>query len=107
MRKSYTAALLIFLVCSIPASAIETIGTGLQSCGQWTEDRTSRRPQAWVDANWVLGFIVGARWSGHNDWGKGIDVDGLLGWIDNYCRSHPLSNMTNAAAELVIELQKR
>ena len=36
---------------------------------------------------------------------RGRDADGLTAWIDNYCRRNPLHPVTQAAHELIKELQ--
>ena len=38
---------------------------------------------------------------------KGTDVEALLSWIDNYCRSHPLETLPTAAVNLAVELNAR
>jgi hypothetical protein len=42
-----------------------------------------------------------------NDVSEGIDVRGLISWIDNYCAGHPLDRVSSAAYELLQELQRR
>jgi hypothetical protein len=48
---------------------------GGSSCGVWRQER-------------------------HADFLVGTDFDGLMGWVDNYCQSHPLDAVAIAAAKL-------
>ncbi len=76
------------------------IGLGLASCGTWTAARRDRRSSNY--AQWILGFLSGAADVGVSngmnlDPLKGVDADGVLGWMDNYCQAHPLSQIVDAA----------
>jgi hypothetical protein len=39
--------------------------------------------------------------------GAGIDGNGWLGFVDNYCTSHPLDTVATAAINLIKELERR
>ena len=55
---------------------------------------------------WVVRYIVGHDWADIPRPGffAKVDAEGMLGWVDNYCRAHPLNNVQRAAEQLVIEL---
>jgi hypothetical protein len=58
---------------------------------------------------WVVGFLSGINWTGGAaadvpDLIKGQDFDGLMAWVDNYCRAHPLTKLGDASGELLVEL---
>jgi hypothetical protein len=100
------------LVCgAAPARAYNVIGGGVDSCGTWTADRGAYVPggpatqggqAALQDVQWVLGFLSGVSMMGaltpkpvkpFNN----VDADGVLAWIDNYCRARPLEMIVDAA----------
>ena len=75
------------------------------SCGKWI--KTSKRTaEHQVLQSWILGFLSGVNFQNlDGDFLQGRDADGLTAWIDNYCRRNPLSATTQAAFELIKELQ--
>jgi hypothetical protein len=103
-----TSALLA--VASAPASAQGkfVFGQGINSCGSWTQARQTKSVSAGLSMQWVAGYL-----SGRNAQSSGIDFlgttdfDGLMAWIDNYCRQNPLEKIGTAAYQLMIELQFR
>ncbi|NOJ43035.1 hypothetical protein [Bradyrhizobium australiense] len=58
--------------------------------------------------SWLGGFL-----SGYNIGSGGVDFlaqpsfDALTAWMDNYCRSHPLNGVAEAAVDLTKELRSR
>lgn len=79
------------------------LGAGASSCGTWTQDRAHND---FDDVEWVLGYL-----SGFNGWGQGtpdasegIDNNGVIAWVDNYCLEHPLNNIGDASAALIFTL---
>lgn len=57
----------------------------------------------------VLGFIAGLNTFGP---GKGniapeTTAEGLLGWVDNYCKANPLDSVTTAGIKLATQLKLR
>jgi hypothetical protein len=87
----------------------ENLGIGNDSCGQWTQTRreVGYRWQAYM--SWVQGFLTAYNvfTEGTHDVTRGVDSDGLAGWIDNYCQQHPLDNLAAAAQQLTTELISR
>jgi hypothetical protein len=76
------------------------IGAGASSCGRWVADRSGQNLYDKVsDEQWVVGFLsgVGYESSGPDNPLNDIDADGVLAWIDNYCRAHPLDRISKAA----------
>jgi hypothetical protein len=76
-------------------------GMGIESCGKWTSE-----PQPILrgtSLSWVLGFIsgVGAVVPGV----KHTDTDAIRAWMDQYCATHPLETVAEAAADLVKALR--
>lgn len=102
----------IALICVIVAltarpavsANYQSIGVGNASCGTWTEDRrTPETPIARARVQWVLGFLSGAGYAGDIDPLAGLDGQAVVAWMDNYCRAHPLAQITKAAAHFTEE----
>jgi hypothetical protein len=59
-------------------------------------------------AQWVAGYLSAANnvafVNDKEDVLKGSDFDGLMAWIDNYCRANPLDTVEKAAVQLLAEL---
>ena len=83
------------------------IGDGSNSCGAWTEERArdNQRVQLWK--GWLLDFVSGANIYGNSDILAGADAQAIYGWVDNYCRAHPLDRVFDGAVALVSELLRR
>jgi hypothetical protein len=91
------------------AQTVMMAGAGNSSCGTWTAAR--RNGLALEHGSWVLGYISGVAMAyltaGRNDVDPllGVDVNGVLAWMDNYCHVHPLVPIQKAAWEFIIEHQ--
>jgi hypothetical protein len=82
------------------AEAAEVMGAGIDSCGRWTSDRTDpHSPPALQDEQWVLGYLsaVGQMSLTKYDPLGGTDAFAVWAWVDNFCRSNPLSHIADAA----------
>jgi hypothetical protein len=89
-----------------------TLGAGLKSCGTWTKERSEAGPGKYNSAAWVQGYITAFNYwnAGPKDTNhitEGIDLHGILAWIDNYCRDNPLEDVAGATANLLTDLRKR
>ena len=82
------------------------LGVGTRSCGSWVSDKqidgtTSAITEFLGDQQYVLGYIVGFEEFAGNELSKNMiistDVNGVIGWIDNYCVAHPVDTITDAA----------
>jgi hypothetical protein len=76
------------------------IGQGNLSCGTWTTARRSR--VALGHEQWVVGFLSGAGDVGASSGSSlnplnGMDYEGVLAWIDNYCLGQPIATIAKAA----------
>ena len=116
LKPSYSARVavtFIFFAVAGPlsASAENQIGAGGQSCGVWVANRSSNELDAMardaMNSQWVLGFLsaialfdekVSAALSR-------TDSEGIKRWVDNYCKSFPLSRISNAAEGLAGEIR--
>ena len=106
--KIFTAG--SFAVCLSIATAdaqdITVMGLVPNSCGTWTQVRSTRETQAYQ--SWVLGFLSGANLAfGNPDFLAGVDTNAVHAWIDNYCRAKPLDGLPMAVQALTNELRDR
>lgn len=98
-------ALILAMLAIWPAKGWgwRVIGTGAVSCGTWTSDRrTPNGTLAFMDGQWVLGFLSGqaelsATAGGTLDPLKDMDAQGVWAWVDNYCQANPLKQIWEAA----------
>ena len=79
-----------------------TFGQGARSCGSFT------RAQQGLAMQWVAGYLSGSNQDpAEPEALRGTDFDGMMGWIDNYCREHPLATIGEAAIALLAELRSK
>lgn len=114
-----------------PAAAADAMfstmvfGGGTDSCGAWTQGREAAGKTEAVQLtqqglnragreNWVLGYLTAVttltlprdRVESLNLL-EGTDTDGVMAWIDNFCRSNPLTSLNVATDTLASELKTR
>ncbi len=80
------------------------IGFGRLSCASWTVARRTF-VQTPSYEQWVLGYIVGFAEGSHRDDIdplRGMDEQKVWAWVDNYCQTHSLEPVANAAAQFII-----
>ncbi len=82
------------------------IGTGNQSCGYWTETRKGRDQAANLDLySYAGGFLSSYNLAfDKKDILAGTDMDGLMGWMDNYCQANPLNKIALGLMMLILTL---
>jgi hypothetical protein len=56
-----------------------------------------------------LNILTGYNFSvpGKKDIAAGIDYNGTVAWVDNYCREHPLDSLVSGVEALIQHLKKR
>jgi hypothetical protein len=109
MRPLILAAVAVILFAGTAGAAdngnYTAMGWGNGSCGSWTAARrTPQGMQARGNGEWVLGFLSGAGAMGLSqgyDPLHGTDPEGVLAWVDNYCRDHPLESIAEAASAFI------
>jgi hypothetical protein len=59
-----------------------------------------RAGRGYATEQWVLGFLSGIGFKGQAEDNplQGTDNDGVFAWIDDYCRAHPVENISDAAS---------
>jgi hypothetical protein len=80
-------------------------GPGVLSCGRWVAEHEKKSNESLDQLIWVTGFVSGYEYASAVD--MKADSDAMRLWVDNYCRSHPLENIANAAEALVRELRQK
>jgi hypothetical protein len=111
--KRILFALCLLLLPTAPAMAspgVVVYGSGLDSCGAWLQHR---KTNTWaLEMQWVLGYVTGMDQSFtlmRQESGRplpddvqvdlpGTDAYGIAGWLDNWCRAHPVENLYGATA---------
>jgi hypothetical protein len=104
-RFALVVVALISVVTSVAAftqagsDADRTIyGAGTNSCSHWTD---AREGETWITSGqWILGFVSAANQFSKVPPAK-TDARSLASWIDDYCYEHPMSDLAEAARELV------
>ena len=107
IRFAMLAMCLFFGSVSTPSEATYTArGAGVASCVTWTQRGQTNLRYSYE--TWVIGFVNGASYmySALDLW-KNTDIPAALAWMDNYCQSNPLKDISFAAGELVHELVQK
>jgi hypothetical protein len=85
-------------------------GTVTGGCGKWI----STPQNSIVDigyTSWLVGYISGFNtvgvFDGKGDALGGYDGNSLTPWAKNWCRAHPLDQVSSAALALIFELYNR
>ena len=109
MARIYWAVLVAAAVwLPTTAGAVAIMGQGTESCGAWSEARHHDlpNPNATAMFSWVAGHISGAAAATGVDLLASTDAGAIKGWLDKYCREHPLEKFGVAVDLLEIELTK-
>jgi hypothetical protein len=80
-------------------------GEGSESCGKWLAT-DHNGAMSYRMGEWILGWVSAAGYYNVQGALRISDPYALTGWVDKYCREHPLDNLAIAAARLVDELSK-
>lgn len=82
------------------------MGSGVTSCERWTTEKNGDPQFHVIQQSWVLGYLSATNTLMDEEILASHDSQGLLGWVDNYCKEHPLHSIYDAAVNLAIELTK-
>jgi hypothetical protein len=110
----------LLIVAASSANAQNTsfsLGEASKSCGTFVEavERNNllrqtndpfgfRDPEAAALMSWIEGFISGENYVEAKLAGQRTDPASRYRWVENYCRGHPLDDLTEAALGLRREL---
>ena len=74
------------------------------SCGEWVVHREKSDTLALGNASWLLGYLSGIAVSSGRDYLSGTENSSIYKWMDNYCRSNPLRDLSSGGNALAAEL---
>jgi hypothetical protein len=77
------------------------------SCGEWIVHREKSDTLALGNASWLLGYLSGMAIGSGKDYLSGTDNSSIYGWMDNYCRSNPLRDLSSGGNALAAELTRK
>jgi hypothetical protein len=106
---------LVLMLCLVagPVWAIDdegyttVLGLGGTSCGKMVERHRTKWDTFTYDyAQYINGYITAYNYLkvGKKDWAEGTDADGILLFVLNYCKEHPLKNFNDGVKALMREL---
>lgn len=102
MKAWIGAVALVGIMASGGAAAQGQIyGYGATSCGKFASYSKDNQEEYMV---WVSGYASSLSVQTGVKYFNGIDAEGRLLWILNYCRAHPLENFVVATETLLLEL---
>ena len=106
MRLVIIIFLFVYSVLPTAGQVRSTSVEGKLWCGTWLRERHARSQRLHLYEVWVVKYIAGDDWVDIPRSGSlaKVNAEGMLGWVDNYCRAHPINNVQWAAEQLVIEL---
>ena len=101
----------VFLTSGLIAAAAplegEVQARQAPSCGEWIAHREKSDTLALGNASWLLGYLSGLSISAGKDFLSGTDNASLYKWMDNYCRTNPLRDVSGGGSALAAELTKK
>jgi hypothetical protein len=112
MSKHTIAMGLVLAATTITIASAEQrissmIGAGSESCGSWTANRRggsiARLSARVQNQQWLFGFLSAFGVAGKGlDPLHGMDDEGVVAWVDNYCREHPIDSIQDAGVGFVL-----
>lgn len=108
IQKTVGATLVCLLSIYSGASNGQELETrGSRSCGTWVDLRKENSSVTKASEAWLVGYLSGIVAATGKDALRGTDNSSLFLWMDNYCRSNPLSQLFEGGDKLFIELAKK
>src|SRR5713101_4368108 len=101
----FSVAIFFGFLSNQETAAEAVLGQGNILCSSWIESRGDDNPLAATRTAWVLGFVTAFNQYGskpEGDVSGGKDTEVLMARIDAHCKRHPLDNLYNASAALVM-----
>ena len=111
MKSSSLLAGCLLLASNIIAVASPSDG-GVEarqapSCGEWISHREKSDTLALGNTSWLLGYLSGLAASRGKDFLSGTDNGSIYKWMDNYCRTNPLRDVSSGGIALADELTRK
>jgi hypothetical protein len=76
------------------------------SCGEWIVHREKSDMLALGNASWLLGYLSGLAVASGRDSLSATDNASIYKWMDNYCRTNPLRDLSSGGSLLTAELAR-
>ncbi|MFM2434454.1 MAG: putative exported protein [Pseudomonadota bacterium] len=106
MKKINALLLLVGLLVSTGASAVEIIGA--PPCENWVKARNENNSWlARVFQGWLVGYLSGLAVGRDKDVLGETDSSSIDLWMDNYCKANPLKDVGDGGIYLYFELVKQ
>lgn len=103
--------ILSFVFCAftvaVPMCEAATTVRGAASCGDWVVERANHGVGTFGNEAWLVGYLSGIATVTNTNFLKGTDNPSLFLWMDNFCKSNPLSDVSDGGAKLYLELSER
>lgn len=103
--KTKLSSVLCVVLMSWSISGFTQTTFGKPDCGQWIKDNSLR------DKSWLLGFLSGLNSDPPNQKHDFLNelnsAEQAYLYIDDYCRTNPLNNVSQGAFKLYIDLIKK
>ncbi|MGO8755313.1 MAG: hypothetical protein ACLQHK_08790 [Gallionellaceae bacterium] len=106
-RMKFLRLMLVVFAIAFSASSNAVVARGARSCQIWAKDRAENSILGVADETWLVGYLSGLAYGSNIDVLQAADNDSIFLWMDEYCKSHPLGNMTGGANRLFSQLKKK
>ncbi len=74
------------------------------SCGEWIDHRKKSDTLALSNTSWLVGYLSGLAVGSGKNFLPGNENTEIFSWMDNYCRSNPLTDIAAGGTSLMAEL---
>jgi hypothetical protein len=97
----------LFCLDASAAGTVTVVGSGLDSCGKWIQNRKSNSD--WHQAGqWINGYYVATQEFLPKDLQlKKVDTYALVSFVDKYCSENPLGTVFDATLPMIKELVQK
>ncbi len=85
-----------------PAERVEARAAA--SCGEWIDHRKKSDTLALSNTSWLVGYLSGLAAGSGRNFLPGNENTEIFSWMDNYCRSNPLTDIAVGGSSLMAEL---
>ena len=105
--------LFVLLLVSLPLSlhagerpVFVADGYANLSCGMYLEERKKDSIEYYMFKSWLKGYMTGLSQERAKDIRQDRDYEGMLAWLENYCKANPLKFFVQASSALEKEINK-
>jgi hypothetical protein len=108
--SSWLAGCLLLTAGTVALSAPAEGGTEARqapSCGEWVVHREKSDTLALGNASWLRGYLAGLAAGSGKDFLSATDNASIFRWMDNYCRTSPLRDLSSGGNALAAELARK